>query len=146
MCCLTDFLGFTGCPGALCADFLKAGHQSLRSQQFAGSSENSAWATLIHGLCPHVEIKGESKCLKLLLMLLNLGKKNRLLGFLLHLSLLPVPSLIAQRNIPSLCVEGILHPRTSVNILWLMHQGAAAGEKQEEEVKRGIVVSMFWGL
>lgn len=81
MFCLKGFLGFTVCSGTLCADFPKAGHQSRGTEQFAGSSENSAWATLIYGLCPHVEIKGETKCPKLLLKGVTPGENNRVFLF-----------------------------------------------------------------
>lgn len=62
------------------------------------------------------------------------GEKEQVIGvFFFHLRFLPVPPLTAQRNIPSLCAEGILHPRTSVSILWLMQQGAAAEGKNKRK-------------
>lgn len=41
---------------------------------------------------------------KIALYVIEPGKKKKVIGgFFLHLGLLPVPSLIAQQNIPSLC-------------------------------------------
>lgn len=51
-----------------------------------------------------------------------------------------MPSLITQQDIPSLYVQGIFHPRSSVIILWLMllQQGVIAQKKKGKSKKKEI--------
>lgn len=120
----------------------KAGQRSLRSQQFAGSSGNSAWATLIYGLT--WKSKGKVNIYNCSLCHWTWEKRTGYCFFFFPLGFVACAISNCTAEYPiTLWIQGVLHPRTSANILWLMHQGAAAEGKKRKKWKRDLLAPHF---